>query len=456
MAQNTRPPSGAGTRKSGTSRKGVTLDLPASPVDPTPPAAPPAAPQPEASQPEAAQPRRPAAIPVSVMAEAEPVRPAAPPPPREPPPRPRTAAPSGPGSGSSRAGSIAYAILGAVAVVLIGYVLIAAGLIPQRSDADADAALAAAQDASAAVEALRGELAAAPAVDLVPLAARLGQLETVAVPALQADVAALSDQMATVLAGLDTLSRELPLLRRDVDAAAAAAGDPQAAGRLGDQLGQLDDRVAALESASDSVDPLLGARIARLESQLAALGAQIDALTATADLQGRTEAAAVALAFGNLAAAAGAGEAFETELAMLNELGVAADATAGVGTFAAAGVPSAQQLAEAFPAVADAVLDATEGPEGDGFWDRLFGAAADLVEVRPAGPVEGTDPPAILSRMDAALEAGDLPAALAERQGLPEAGLAASADWAADAADRIALDGALAALELALAGRAGP
>ncbi|MCW5698137.1 MAG: hypothetical protein KIS96_15620 [Bauldia sp.] len=389
------------------------------------------------------------------MAETEPPRAEpSPPPPRDPPPRPRAAAPVGPGSGTSRAGSIAYAILGAVAVVLIGYVLLAAGLIPQRGDADADAALAAASEASAAVETLRGEIAAVPALDLAPLAARLDALETVALPALAADIAALSDQLSTALAGLDTVGRELPLLRRDVDAAAAAAGDPQAAGRLGDQLGALDERVASLESASDSIDPLLGARIARIERELARLGDTIAALTAVADLQGRTEAAAVALAFGNLAAAAGAGNPFRPELAMLTELGVAADATASVAAYAA-GVPSVEALAAAFPAVADAVIDATT-EESDGFWDRLFGAARGLVEVRPAGPVAGDDPPAILSRMTAAVRAGDLAAALAERAALPEAGLAVSAGWAADAADRIALEAALDALEAALSGSAGP
>ncbi len=45
-----------------------------------------------------------------------------------------------------------------------------------------------------------------------------------------------------------------------------------------------------------------------------------------------------------------------------------------------------------------------------------------------------------MSRMLAAAEQGDLAAALAEREALPEAGLAASSDWATRATDRATLD----------------
>ena len=48
--------------------------------------------------------------------------------------------------------------------------------------------------------------------------------------------------------------------------------------------------------------------------------------------------------------------------------------------------------------------------------------------------------------MQAAAEAGNLGAALAEREALPEPALAASADWAASASARLALDAAVAAL----------
>jgi hypothetical protein len=56
----------------------------------------------------------------------------------------------------------------------------------------------------------------------------------------------------------------------------------------------------------------------------------------------------------------------------------------------------------------------------------------------------GDDPPAIVSRIEAAVAKGDLAAALAEREGLPAVGKEASAAWAAKAADRVAVDGLVA------------
>ena len=67
-----------------------------------------------------------------------------------------------------------------------------------------------------------------------------------------------------------------------------------------------------------------------------------------------------------------------------------------------------------------------------------------LVTVRPTGPVAGNDPAAIVSRMQAAVDAGDLATALSERDGLPAAGKDASADWAAAAESRVTVDGLIA------------
>jgi hypothetical protein len=54
--------------------------------------------------------------------------------------------------------------------------------------------------------------------------------------------------------------------------------------------------------------------------------------------------------------------------------------------------------------------------------------------------------------MTAAVDKGDFATALAERDGLPETGLAASAEWAAAAADRVALDELVEAIARALGG----
>jgi hypothetical protein len=69
-------------------------------------------------------------------------------------------------------------------------------------------------------------------------------------------------------------------------------------------------------------------------------------------------------------------------------------------------------------------------PENAGTFDRLLGSARGLVQVRPADPVAGSDPAAVVARMRGALAAGDLKTALAERESLPEPAKTATADWA--------------------------
>jgi hypothetical protein len=66
--------------------------------------------------------------------------------------------------------------------------------------------------------------------------------------------------------------------------------------------------------------------------------------------------------------------------------------------------------------------------------------------VRPAHPTEGADPAAIVARIRAALDAGDLKTALAEREALPDNAKAATAPWAADAQARNDADALVATL----------
>jgi hypothetical protein len=126
---------------------------------------------------------------------------------------------------------------------------------------------------------------------------------------------------------------------------------------------------------------------------------------------------------------------------MVAALGVSGEEIALLRPYAERGVPARAALVVDFPEVADRILEATAVSDpGAGFVDRIVAGIGGLVSIRPAGPIAGTDPQAIVSRMLAAAEQGDLAAALAEREALPEAGLAASSDWATRATDRATLD----------------
>jgi hypothetical protein len=156
------------------------------------------------------------------------------------------------------------------------------------------------------------------------------------------------------------------------------------------------------------------------------------------------------MAFAGLRAAAERGESFREELALLRLLGVDAAILAELDP-AKDGVPSKIALAAGFDAVADAIITASTPASGDAtMLERIWDQARSLVSIRPVGPIAGSTPEAIVSRMRAAVNGGDLSAALAERAALPEGGKSASSAWARDAEARLALDRAVIGLERAI------
>ena len=180
------------------------------------------------------------------------------------------------------------------------------------------------------------------------------------------------------------------------------------------------------------------------------LSARITELSGTPPADQRTTAVARGMAFAGLRAAAERGEPFREELALLRLLGTDAPELAELEP-SKNGVPSKSTLAASFDAVADATIAASAPARGDAtFIERIWDQARSLVSIRPVGPIEGTTPEAVVSRMRAAVEKGDLAAALAERAALPDASKSVSAAWARDAEARIALDRTLSGLERAM------
>ncbi len=108
------------------------------------------------------------------------------------------------------------------------------------------------------------------------------------------------------------------------------------------------------------------------------------------------------------------------DLDLAAALGIAGDVASELRPLAARGVPTVAEIQAEFPAVADAIVSATTAANPNaGFFERLVGSARGLVTVRPTTPQPGNDPPAVLSRVEAAVNRGDLATALSERQALP-------------------------------------
>jgi len=430
----------------------VTIDLPAERIDPVAASAPPASPPP----PPGSAARRPASGPTT-------------PPGNPPKPGPRAADESRPerrpraGRGMLVLGVFLGALLGGGIVFAAGWYLLGDRLDPQVVDAGtADAAanaLATAQRLQEDVDVLRTQQAAAAqtATDVAGLEQRLAALETATgdLPELRTGVADATRTATGAVttangqtAAIDQLAASIANLEQRFLATAAAGGDPAAIDRLNQDLTTFEQRIAALERAGPPTQlTTLQRRVDELAQQVANFATTATALQGDTAERERTEAAARALALAGLEAAAARGEPFAGQVAVLGQLGVAPSALAALRAYATTPPPTIAQLAAEFPAVADAVLAATTVTDPDAnFIERLLGNARAVVTVRPTDPIDGTTPAAILSRMQAAANAGNFAAALAEREALPDAGQAASAEWAARASARFALDAAVAQL----------
>lgn len=243
------------------------------------------------------------------------------------------------------------------------------------------------------------------------------------------------------------------------------AGTDPTVGAIGERVDQLlkivaefEKRLATVESrpVPQTIDPApLTARVESMEnslSDLRKLGEQAQAANAAAieAVQGRIEVlesrltapprpaasnAAEIVALGALRDAVITGAPFEKELAAVRSmLGDRAAPLAPFAQSARDGLPTMAKLSARFAELAPKL--AREKDTTEGYLARLWANAAHLVEVRPAGEVEGASAGAIVARMEERLKRGDLAAALEEGAGLPAAAQVIGADWIAAATRR--------------------
>jgi hypothetical protein len=131
------------------------------------------------------------------------------------------------------------------------------------------------------------------------------------------------------------------------------------------------------------------------------------------------------------------GRGFASELAALEQFGVAPVSLAALKPFAASGLPTMQRLVQNFAPIARQITEAST-PKADG----LSGWAQSLVKVRaPGGDA--------LATIDAALRNGDVSSAVTLLEGLPEAQKALAAPFVASLRARIAASEALLILQKA-------
>jgi hypothetical protein len=239
------------------------------------------------------------------------------------------------------------------------------------------------------------------------------------------------------------LATEAKDLRADVDAEKG-------------QLPDLSARVAKLESdapkanAAGSDLAALAARIDKIEAALAA--PKNETRVAEEKLAAADNATAIAITAEVAEERLRSGAAFGPELAALQRMGVDAVALSPLEAVVN-GAPTNSALAASFNAVAPHVLAATAQPDTGSVTDRFLAHLHNLVKVRELNETAGDDPQALVSEIEAGSRRGDIGAALAAFDKLPEAARKAAGDWPTLARARQAAEAALQSIREAAVGR---
>lgn len=282
-----------------------------------------------------------------------------------------------------------------------------------------------------AIEAQIAALPDAPEpVDLSPLTARIDALDA-GIAANSQGLQGLTDRVTY----LETLPAGSGEGADNSAAIAAAVAQMQAA------LQEQSDRLAAQQAENAALSTEIQDIAAAAEARIAAAEARAEARVGWATAQA---------ALGQLRIAVATGAPFA---------GALEDVAAGSGiavpealrAAASTGVPTLDDLQSAFPAAARAALPiAIRETAGEGAMDRVTAFLQSQVGGRSLEPQEGNSPDAILSRAEAALQSGDLAAALAEIATLRAPAQEALAAWTADAGQRLAATDAMADFAAAL------
>ncbi|EBA06325.1 COG4223 family protein [Sagittula stellata] len=276
---------------------------------------------------------------------------------------------------------------------------------------------------SAGADASRGDLDAIRSqVEGIDLSALEGGLTSVqsALSDIDSRISGLGDDMAAIDGRLTALEK------RPVEEAVS----PEAIAAYERELDALRGEVTAQKEALEAEKAALTKQIEAQTAEMERVLSEAQALEVSAEDQARLAENRAALA--DLTARVQDGRPFSEPVNILTTNGVsvpgALEATAGDG------VPSIPTLAESYPdAARDALAAARKAPASDG--EEGGGGLASFLTsqmgARSVVPKEGNSADAILSRAEAAIKGGDLQAALAELDALPEEAKAAMSDWIA-------------------------
>lgn len=294
-------------------------------------------------------------------------------------------------------------------------------------------------------------------------AARLGALERA--------VRQVSGESAAAAGRIESLARQIPL-----DGDGGGTMPPEALARIETRLTALTERISALESASaQAAGAVSPEEVTNLSQALQSASAERERLIARIETLTRRMATLEALSRAapqqspalmqsllDLSVRIESGRPYGQALAAVRRQVGQKPEAARIGAEAAfvalaphavAGLPTRTALIRRFDPVAAAIQRAQPAPGEAGFFERLRRRLASIVVVRPKTAGGGDSLVDRLARSEAALEAGDLAAAVAALEELPAPVRREAEGWLADAKARLEAERALRAL-MAIAGAA--
>ncbi len=285
--------------------------------------------------------------------------------------------------------------------------------------------------------------AGADAGALDDMRGRLAKLETaIATRRPGTTEPALANRIATIEGEVKALAETIGILGRRSDEIATSARDARQ---------RADATAAALADLTQKVTRPGAPAVER--SELEALANRVTAVergekSVEAELAKRPAAESgdrgvrLALAAAVLKAAVERGDPFAAEVATVKALAADAKALSPLDAFASSGVPTAAALSHELTELAPALLLAagarSTGSRDTGFLGRLQASADKLVRIRPIDAVAGSDPAAIVARIEVKASHADLAGALAELATLPPDVRAPAEAWIKKAQMRIA------------------
>jgi hypothetical protein len=283
---------------------------------------------------------------------------------------------------------------------------------------------------------------------LADLADRVGQLET----SLKAISQSASDGGSVASAAAIAQQIAEAEQRLDAKLADALAANASSLQEMQSAIAELKAKIGALAELGTGDGAATGPALAALTERLAKLEAALPELAAAIGKENNgAKSAAAAIAFANLRAAVSDGRPYAAELDTISALVPSVGDLGVLPAYAEKGIPTVPDLARSFVVAKEGAQVATAPASSGSLVDTLMASAQSLVTIKRLDePTTGQGPGAALARAKAALDQGDLAAAVKEVETLDSASREAFAAWLGQAHARLSADETLIQLESTL------